>query len=121
MRMLRRSGNFMLLDDESLFDKIVTRRRGGFCYELNGLFSALLRALGFHVAMLSAEVANDDETFSAPFDHMTLMVTLDERWLVDVGFGDSFIQPLHIDDSDAQIQRDRAYRIETGEDYLVMQ
>src|SRR5437764_9482728 len=111
----------ILLDDESLFEKIVARRRGGFCYELNGLFSALLRALGFHVAMLSAEVANDDETFSAPFDHMTLMVTLDERWLVDVGFGDSFVEPLLIDERGAQIQGDRAYRIEPGEDYLVMQ
>jgi N-hydroxyarylamine O-acetyltransferase len=111
----------IVLDDESLFEKIVTRRRGGFCYELNGLFAALLRALGFHVAMLSAEVANDDGTFSAPFDHMTLIVTLDERWLVDVGFGDSFIEPLRIDERGAQIQGDRAYRIEPGEDYLVMQ
>jgi len=111
----------ILLDDESLFEKIVTRRRGGFCYELNGLFSALLRALGFQVAMLSAEVANDDGTFSAPFDHMTLMVTLDERWLVDVGFGDSFIEPLRIDERGTQIQGDRAYRIEPGENYLVMQ
>lgn len=111
----------ILLDDESLFEKIVSRRRGGFCYELNGLFAALLRAIGFEVAMLSAEVANDDGTFSAPFDHMTLLVTLEERWLVDVGFGDSFIEPLRLDERAAQIQGDRAYRIEPGEDYLVMQ
>lgn len=112
------------LDDESLFEKIVTRRRGGFCYELNGMFAALLRALGFQVAMLSAEVANEDGSFSAPFDHMTLLVTLDERWLVDVGFGDSFIEPLRLDERGAQIQGDRAYRIEPGDncgDYLVMQ
>src|SRR5213595_2904025 len=114
-------GEPIRLDDEALFEKIVTRRRGGFCYELNGLFAALLRALGFEVAMLSAEVANDDGTFSEPFDHMTMMVTLDERWLVDVGFGDSFIEPLRIDERRAQIQGDRAYRIEPGEDYLVMQ
>jgi N-hydroxyarylamine O-acetyltransferase len=42
----------------------VVRRRGGFCYELNGLFAALLRALGFQVAMLSAGVARADGTFS---------------------------------------------------------
>src|ERR1041385_1626356 len=108
-------------NDESLFEKIVTRRRGGFCYELNGLFAALLRAIGFEVAMLSAEVANNDGTFSAPFDHMTLMVTLAERWLADVGFGDSFIEPLRIDERGSQIQGDRAYRIQPGEDYLVMQ
>ena len=111
----------IVLNDESLFEKIVTRRRGGFCYELNGLFAALLRALGFRVTMLSAEVANDDGTFSAPFDHMTLLVTLAERWLVDVGFGDSFIEPLRLDQRGAQVQAERAYRIEPDEDYLVMQ
>src|ERR1041384_4114649 len=111
----------IVLNDESLFKKIVTRRRGGFCYELNGLFAALLRALGFQVTMLSAEVANTDATFSAPFDHMTLLVTLDERWLVDVGFGDSFIEPLRLDEHGPQIQGDRAYRIEPAGDYSGMQ
>ena len=40
--------------------------------------------------MLSAEVANADGVFGPAFDHMTLMVSLEQRWLVDVGFGDSF-------------------------------
>ena len=111
----------IVLDDESLFEKIVERRRGGFCYELNGLFAALLRAIGFRVTMLSAEVANNDEIFSPPFDHMTLMVPLTDRWLVDVGFGDSFIEPLRIDERGAQTQGERAYRIEPGGDYLVLQ
>jgi N-hydroxyarylamine O-acetyltransferase len=111
----------IVLNDESLFDKIVTRRRGGFCYELNGLFAALLRAVGFQVAMLSAEVANDAGEFSAAFDHMTLMVTLDHRWLVDVGFGDSFVEPLLIDQRGPQAQGNSAYRIEPVADYLVMQ
>ena len=111
----------IVLDDESLFEKIVARRRGGFCYELNGLFASLLRALGFNVAMLSAEVANDDGTYGQPFDHMTLMVTLEQRWLADVGFGDSFIEPLRLDERGAQIQGDRAYRIEPVVDYLMMQ
>src|SRR6266404_2344713 len=65
----------IVLEDEALFQKIVNRRRGGFCYEANGLFAALLRALGFEVAMLSAEVANAAGEFSPPFDHMALMVT----------------------------------------------
>ena len=111
----------IVLNEESLFEKIVTRRRGGFCYELNGLFGALLRSLGFQVEMLSAEVAKDDGTFSEPFDHMTLMVALDEPWLVDVGFGDSFIEPLRLDERGAQVQGDRAYRIEPAGDSLVMQ
>jgi len=46
------------LDYPALFGKIVTRRRGGFCYELNGLFAELLRALGFSVKLLSASVAD---------------------------------------------------------------
>src|SRR5689334_20548662 len=58
----------IVLDDESLFDKVVMRRRGGFCYELNGLFAALLRALRFQVSMLSAAVARGDGTFGPDFD-----------------------------------------------------
>lgn len=111
----------IVLNDEALFEKIVTRHRGGFCYELNGLFSALLRELGFEVTMLSAEVADQDGTSSAPFDHMTLMVTLNERWLADVGFGDSFIEPLLVDKRGAQVQSDRSYRIEPIDTYLVLQ
>ena len=72
-----------------LYDKIVVRRRGGFCYELNGLFCELLTALGFRVQMLSARVRRDDGGFGPEFDHMLLKVELDDPWLVDVGFGDS--------------------------------
>jgi len=103
----------IVLDDEALFTKIVERRRGGFCYECNGLFAALLRGLGFDVTMLSAEVAHDDGGFSQPFDHMALMVNLDQRWLVDVGFGDSFLEPLRLDDRSEQVQGDRAYSIDS--------
>jgi len=53
----------IVLDDNALFEKIVRRRRGGFCYEANGLFAALLRALGFDVTMLSAGVANPEEGY----------------------------------------------------------
>ena len=48
----------IVLEDEALFGKIVQRRRGGFCYELNGLFALLLRTLGYKVTMLSAGVAH---------------------------------------------------------------
>lgn len=89
-------GTPIVLDPERLFDKIVGRRRGGFCYELNGLFADLLRALGFSVWLLSARVARPDGTFGLPAGHMMVLVELDEPWLVDVGFGDSFIQPLRL-------------------------
>ena len=104
------------LDDEALFEKVVTRRRGGFCYELNGLFAALLRALGFDVAMLSAGVGRSAGEFSPDFDHMALRVTLEDRWLADVGFGDSFRQPLRLDTREEQAEGPLAYRIDTTSD-----
>lgn len=107
----------IVLDDAALFEEIVERRCGGFCYELNGLFAALLRELGFDVAMLSAQVANDEGGFSRDFDHMALMVSLDgQRWLADVGFGDSFIEPLPLEPNDEHRQRDCRYRIVTTDD-----
>jgi N-hydroxyarylamine O-acetyltransferase len=110
----------VILDDEALFEKIVIRRRGGFCYELNGLFAALLRTLGFEVAMLSAGVRHSEGGFGPEFDHMALLVTLEERWLVDVGFGDAFREPLRLDERGEQVQGERTHRIEECEGYLVL-
>ncbi len=110
----------IVLDDEALFNKIVTQNRGGFCYELNGLFAAMLRGLGFKVSMLSARVANNEGEFGPDFDHMTLMVELDERWLADVGFGDSFRSPLLLDAREEQVQGDRAYKLEAEGDRLLL-
>ena len=108
------------LQERSLFEKIVLRRRGGFCYELNGLFAILLSQLGFSVTMLSAGVAKKDGGFGPDFDHMTLMVSLEERWLVDVGFGDSFRQPLLMDRRDVQPQASRSYQIDEEGDRLIL-
>ena len=114
------AGEQIVLEDEALFDKVVERRRGGFCYELNGLFAALLRALGFNVVMLSARVANAEGGFTPDFDHMVLKVLLDQRWLVDVGFGDTFREPLLIDDSSVQEQIGRAYCIVSDDEYWTL-
>jgi N-hydroxyarylamine O-acetyltransferase len=111
------SGEPIVLDDKALFEKIVGRRRGGLCYELNGLFAALLRALGFDVAVLSAQVANGEGIFGPDFDHMTLMVTLADRWLVDVGFGDSFLEPLKLDEEGND---DNVYRIVREGEFLIL-
>ncbi|HKQ52432.1 MAG TPA: arylamine N-acetyltransferase [Pyrinomonadaceae bacterium] len=110
----------IVLEDEALFTKIVEQRRGGFCYEANGLFAALLRALGFDVRMLSAEVANAEGSFGPAFDHMALMVKLEQRRLVDVGFGDSFREPLLLDERGEQAQGHRAYRILADGPYLIL-
>ena len=104
-------GRPISLDLEALFDKIVTRSRGGFCYELNGLFCALLLELGYRVTMLSSEVAGEGGRFSPPFDHLALQVDLDEPWLADVGFGDGFRRPLRLNDPGPQEQDGSTYRI----------
>ncbi|MDP9364037.1 MAG: arylamine N-acetyltransferase [Chloroflexota bacterium] len=86
------------LDEAALFDKIVRRRRGGFCYELNGLFSALLRALGFGVDLLAGQFPREDGRTAPRFDHLALAVRVpgeDGAWLADVGAGrDSPARPL---------------------------
>ena len=114
------AGERIVLDEDALFTKIVEERRGGFCYECNGLFAGLLRAMGFDVAMLAAGVAQRDSGFGPIFDHMTLMVTLDERWLVDVGFGESFVEPLLLDTRADQVQGTRSFRLIDSEDHVVL-
>jgi N-hydroxyarylamine O-acetyltransferase len=118
------AGEPIVLNDDALFAKIVTNKRGGFCYELNGLFAALLRGLGFEVAMLSAGVARPDGGFSPDFDHMALMVTTSEspvqRWLVDVGFGESFLEPLRLDDRGEQVQGTQSFRLVPENSHLIV-
>lgn len=119
-------GREIVLDVDRLYDKIVTRRRGGFCYELNGLFGSLLAGVGFDLDMLSARVANDDGTLGPEFDHLALLVRAGgKRWLADVGFGDSFRRPLDLDDPLPQQGGDplaRAWSVRAeGEGFAVVQ
>ena len=114
------AGEPIVLEEAALFTKIVEDRRGGFCYEANGLFAGLLRALGFDVAMLAAGVANAQGEFGPNFDHMTLMVMLADRWLVDVGFGDSFLEPLLLDERGEQVQGTQAFRIDADDPHLIL-
>ncbi|SRR5712691_378937 len=103
-------GRPIILSKNAFYDKIIKRRRGGFCYELNGSFASLLKKLGFKVSMLSAGVARRGGGFSPDFDHMTLLVQLKEPWLADVGFGDSFTEPKRLDIYSPQTDRGKAYR-----------
>ena len=114
------AGEPIVLNEDALFAKIVERKRGGFCYECNGLFAGLLRALGFEVAMLGAGVAHAHGGFGPNFDHMALLVTHNERWLVDVGFGESFVEPLLLDAREEQVQGTRAFRIVEADEYLIV-
>lgn len=113
-------GRPIVLDESLLFDKIVGRNRGGFCYELNGLFCALLRGLGFRVTMLSAGVARASGGFGPEYDHLALRVDLDDPWLADVGFGEGFREPVRLNDPADQVQGDCAYRIAAEGDHRIL-
>lgn len=108
------------IDEESIWEKLITQRRGGFCYELNGLFAWLLKHIGYDVTYLNArDYHPEDDSFGIDFDHLTLLVQMPDqvgRWLVDVGWGDTFTSPLNIDDPDWQEQGLRAYRLEPFRD-----
>jgi N-hydroxyarylamine O-acetyltransferase len=85
------------LDLIKIYDKIIPSKRGGFCYELNGLYHWLLTSLGFEADMLSARVFNtEQQKFGPEYDHMTLLVHLEKDYLTDVGFGDSFRLPIEL-------------------------
>src|SRR6266478_8398002 len=104
-------GRKIVCDEARILHKIVNEHRGGFCYELNGAFAALLRVLGFRVTLLSGRVARAEGGYSPEFDHLTLRVDLEEPWLADVGFGDCFLEPLRLESRLEQEQSGRVYRL----------
>lgn len=91
----------MLMDEASLVDKIVHRRRGGICFELNGAFALLLRALGYRVTILAAR-GFTDTGLMPPFDHLAVRVDTGTAWLVEVGFGNHSTYPLRWDSRSPQ-------------------
>ena len=112
----------IILDEDLLFKKIVGNSRGGFCYELNGLFAKLLQEVGFKVTKLSAGVTTNNGTFGPEFDHMTLLVHLEDDYLMDVGFGDSFQQPMLFKERGEQSQGNMSYQItQDGDSFILME
>lgn len=113
----------IVTDHDVVYDKVVRRRRGGFCLELSSLFAWALREVGFNVDLLGARVLNADGTLSEPLSHMSLRVHLDEGggpWLADVGFGGRIVEPLRWDEREPQVVGDRTYTIANdGDHYLV--
>ncbi|WP_242927142.1 arylamine N-acetyltransferase family protein [Pontibacter vulgaris] len=112
--------NKIKLDIASIYKKVVLNRRGGFCYELNGLFYHLLKNIGFDVKMVSGRVYSKDETYGAEYDHLAIVANINgENYLVDVGFGKFSYKPLEIllginlSDEFGSFRFDKAY-----DDYL---
>jgi N-hydroxyarylamine O-acetyltransferase len=95
-------GNQIVLDESLLYEKIVSRGRGGFCYELNGLFCRLLRTVGFTAQIVSARVYMPGDSY-----------------LVDVGFGDTFRKPIAMPDGELEDLSGR-YQIRTDKDQYVL-
>jgi N-hydroxyarylamine O-acetyltransferase len=88
-------GRSIQLDPEALLDKFGRRRRGGFCYEMNGALALLLRSVGFAVDVVESGVLAVVRGDDAWGNHVALLVTIDgERWLADAGIGDAFLEPL---------------------------
>jgi N-hydroxyarylamine O-acetyltransferase len=112
-------GEEIVLEEKRLLDKVVGARRGGFCYELNGSFGALLAAQGFEVTLLAARVYGEEGRLGIPYDHLALRVrTVDGGdWLADVGFGAHSHHPLAMGARGEQVDPGGTFRVvEAGAD-----
>jgi len=102
-------GHGISLDIEDIQDKLLRGGRGGYCFEHNLLFSALLERAGFSVRRLVARVEPDKP---GPRTHMVLNVTADGReWLADVGFGAALLEPVPLVDGVTVRQGDWAHGV----------
>ncbi|MGO2357158.1 MAG: arylamine N-acetyltransferase family protein [Mesonia sp.] len=105
------------LSTERIFDKIVNRNRGGFCYELNGLFYELLVALNFDVKRVSARVYDQNGSYGKEFDHLAIIVSINNtEYLSDVGFGDFTFEPLRLEMNKLQKDEREEYVIDKWDD-----
>ena len=104
------------VDEAVNFEKIVTRRRGGFCLELTGAFARALRQIGFRVDVIGARVLAEGH-LSQPMSHMTLIVHLDEDWIADVGFGGRCIEPMRLNERGDQAFGMRRFVVENDADH----
>lgn len=91
-------GNSIELNIHKIFEKVIKNKRGGFCYELNGLFYELLKSIGFNVIRISARVFKQNEEYGQEFDHLAIIVSINKtQYLTDVGFGEFSFHPLKLE------------------------
>lgn len=94
------------LDIDKIYSKIILHQRGGFCYELNGLFYELLVELGFNVKRISARVFDGPNSYGPEYDHLAIIADIEGvQYLSDVGFGEFCFSPLRIDSENMQKDR----------------
>ncbi len=117
----RESRRELSLDVACIYDKIVRERRGGWCYEMNGLFAWVLREIGFAVTLLGSAVGRLSNPSAMEDSHILLKVTTpgspEAPWIADVGFGNAFLEPLPLtvgmyvqDGLTYRLERDQAER-----------
>lgn len=108
------------LSIDKLFAKIITNKRGGYCYELNILFFILLKSLGFKARLLAAQIISKGGEIGDYFDHPLIIVELERDWLLDVGNTKWFTSPLllpHILDIDSNAS---AFTIQFENDKFIL-
>ena len=110
-------GRKIMLDVQQAYKKVILERRGGFCYELNGLFYHLLLQLRFDCKLISARVFREDGSLGPDYDHVAIIVRIDGLlWLVDVGFGDAFIEPKRLEPYQSMLDYNRYFKFEQDPD-----
>jgi N-hydroxyarylamine O-acetyltransferase len=110
------------LEIAEMMAKMVFGKRGGYCFELNGLFSVMLETLGFQVDRLAARVRYGNPLVGARLHQLQCVTVDDERWLVDVGFGgNGLIAPIKFELGIAQEQFGETFRLkrEANDDYVL--
>ncbi|MGV3244920.1 arylamine N-acetyltransferase [Staphylococcus sp. 11261D007BR] len=112
------------LEIEDLYDKIVHRHRGGYCYELNVFFKAFIEHHGFNSVMAAATIHTPSGGRSLNGSHMALITTIDDdKYVTDVGFGDLPTKAMPITESgDATVTDvNGTYRAVLEDEYVFVQ
>lgn len=108
------------LDINRIYQKVILNKRGGFCYELNGLFYQFIKYIGFNVKQVSARVYHKEDGYSKEFDHLAIVVTIDdEDYLTDVGFGEFAFSPLKLESGLVDEDERGQFKIDTYEDEYI--
>lgn len=88
------------IDVEPVYRKIVEERRGGWCFEMNGLFAWALRSVGFSLTQIAAGVMREERGDDSFGNHLALIVHLERDYLADVGFGDGLLEAVPLEEGE---------------------